>query len=154
MVWPRFADKTKLVYVLGRVVSKYRRPEKARWPDVPRFVILAKAQQGSFFGAVPQTKVMVVLCFVFETVPTASAESTHATYTHRAAAQQKHTKQRKHNFPIIGAVPREPSSLLIVTFCSGYRQMRRSSQEKAELSRIAAQPFARFQPDEKYMQEL
>ena len=36
----------------------------------------------------------------------------------------------------------------------GLKQRDNSEAEKEELSRIAAQPFARFEPDEVYMKEL
>ena len=36
----------------------------------------------------------------------------------------------------------------------GLKQRDNSEAEKEELSRIAAQPFARFEPDEAYMKEL
>lgn len=36
----------------------------------------------------------------------------------------------------------------------GLKQRDNSELEKEELSRIAAQPFARFEPDEVYMKEL
>eukprot|EP00438_Fugacium_kawagutii_P021017 Skav228382 [mRNA] locus=scaffold1981:355274:358611:+ [translate_table: standard] len=36
----------------------------------------------------------------------------------------------------------------------GLKQRDNNEAEKEELSRIAAQPFARFEPDEKYMKEL
>ncbi|CAE7418497.1 CWC26 [Symbiodinium sp. CCMP2592] len=36
----------------------------------------------------------------------------------------------------------------------GLKQRNNTEEEKAEISRIAAQPFARFEPDEKYMKEL
>merc|ERR1740138_1131388 len=36
----------------------------------------------------------------------------------------------------------------------GLKQQQNKEQEMEELSRIAAQPFARYEPDQKYMEEL